>query len=58
LNVIAPVNDSTMVVRCASSSGIRAVMAWHRIIGVLKNLSELGRRIDLGPCWVAILVVT
>jgi hypothetical protein len=33
-------------------------MVWHRIVGVLKNLAELGRRIDLGPCLVATLEVT
>jgi hypothetical protein len=33
-------------------------MVWHRIVGVLKNLAELGRRMELGPCLVATLEVT
>jgi len=45
------------VVHCDSSSSIWAVTAWHNIAGVLKNLAELRRRIELGPCWVATLEV-
>ena len=29
------------------------VTAWNRIVGVLNNLAELGRRIELGPWIVA-----
>jgi hypothetical protein len=32
-------------------------MVWHRIAVVLKNLAELGRRIELGSCSAATLEV-
>ena len=35
------------VVYCASSSSIGVVTVWHRIVGVLKIVAELGRRIEL-----------
>jgi len=31
---------------------------WHRSVVSLKNLAELGRRIELGPSLVAIVDVT
>ena len=34
------------------------VTAWHRIVGVLKNLAEFGQRIELGPWGVATVEVT
>jgi hypothetical protein len=36
------------VVQYSSILSIRVVTAWHRIVGVLKILAELGRRIELG----------
>jgi hypothetical protein len=34
------------------------VSIWHRNVDVLKNLAELGQRIDLGPWCVATVIVT
>ena len=34
------------------------VTVWHRIVGVLKILAELGRRIELGPWAVVTVEVT
>jgi len=34
------------------------VTAWHRIVGVLKNLARLGRRIELEPWRVATVAGT
>jgi hypothetical protein len=31
---------------------------WHRIVGLLKNLAELGWRIELGPFQLATIEVT
>jgi hypothetical protein len=46
------------VVHYASSLSIWVVTEWHRIVGVLKILAELERRIELGPWWVARVEVT
>jgi len=45
------------VVHYASSSSRLMVTAWHRSVGVLKNLAGLGRRIELGPWCVATVEV-
>jgi hypothetical protein len=47
-----------MVGLYASCSSIWEMTAWHRIVGVLKNLAEFGQRIEFGPWWVAIVEVT
>ena len=47
-----------MVGLYVSSLSIWVVTVWHRIVGVLKNLAEFGRRIELGPWWVATVEVT
>jgi len=47
-----------MVGQSASSSSIWVVTVWHRIVSVWTNLAEFGRRIELGPWWVATVEVT
>ena len=40
---------------CLEFQHIRLVTTWHRIVHVLKNLAQLGWRIELGPLGVAIV---
>jgi len=54
LIMIAPAYDSANgTSQSASSLSIWVVTAWHRNVGELKNVAGFGRRIELGPWWMA-----